>query len=71
MDFEYSPKVKDLQKRVSAFMDEYVYPNEETYNAQLNQGDRWRIPPIMEELKVKARQAGSAIHVMLYPDYPI
>ena len=58
MDFEYSPKVKDLQKRVSDFMDEYIYPNEETYEAQLNEGDRWQIPPVMEELKVKARQAG-------------
>lgn len=59
MDFDYSPKVQDLQKRVSSFMDEYVYPNEETYYNQLNsQGDRWQIPPIMEELKSKAKAAG-------------
>jgi acyl-CoA dehydrogenase len=59
MDFDYSPKVKALQKRVQEFMDAYVYPNEETYYNQLNsQGDRWQIPPIMEELKGKAKTAG-------------
>lgn len=59
MDFEYSPKVKALQKRLQEFMDAYIYPNEETYYNQLNsQGDRWQIPPIMEELKAKAKSAG-------------
>ncbi|MBI3246919.1 MAG: acyl-CoA dehydrogenase family protein [Deltaproteobacteria bacterium] len=59
MDFDYSSKVKELQKRVQSFMAEYVYPNEETYHHQLNsQGDRWQIPPIMEELKAKAKTAG-------------
>jgi acyl-CoA dehydrogenase len=59
MDFDHSPKVKTLQKRVQDFMDEYIYPHEETYVTQLNtQGDRWQIPPIMEELKAKAKVAG-------------
>lgn len=59
MYFEYTDKVKDLQKRVSDFMEEHVYPNEQTYEDQLNEGDsRWVIPPIIEELKVKAREAG-------------
>lgn len=59
MEFDYSPKVKELQKRVQSFMDEHVYPNEETYYTQLGQqGDRWQIPPIMEELKAKAKKAG-------------
>ncbi len=59
MDFDYSPKVKALQKRLQEFMDAYVYPNEETYYNQVNsQGDRWQIPPIMEELKAKAKSAG-------------
>lgn len=59
MDFDYSPKVKALQKRLQEFMDAYIYPNEETYHNQLNsQGDRWQIPPIMEELKAKAKSAG-------------
>jgi acyl-CoA dehydrogenase len=59
MDFEHSAKVKALQKRVQDFMDEYIYPHEETYVTQLNtQGDRWQIPPVMEELKAKAKMAG-------------
>jgi acyl-CoA dehydrogenase len=59
MDFDYSPKVKELQKRVQNFMEDYVYPNEEVYYNQLNsQGDRWQIPPVMEELKAKAKTAG-------------
>lgn len=59
MDFEVSDKVKALQKRVTDFMEQYVYPNEKTYEEQLNQaGSRWSIPPIMEELKDKARAEG-------------
>jgi acyl-CoA dehydrogenase len=58
MDFAYSDKVRALQKRLQAFMDEHIYPNEDTYVAQLNQGDRWQIPPVMEQLKARARQAG-------------
>ena len=59
MDFDYSPKVKELQKRVQNFMEDYIYPNEEVYYNQLNsQGDRWQIPPVMEELKAKAKTAG-------------
>lgn len=59
MDFDFSPKVKDLQKRVQQFMDDHVYPNEEMYHHQVDtQGDRWQIPPIMEEMKEKAKKAG-------------
>src|SRR5258707_7980332 len=58
MMFEHSPKVKDLQNRLAAFMDEFIYPNEKTYHDQCQAGERWRIPPIMEELKVKGKRAG-------------
>jgi hypothetical protein len=38
------------------FMDEHVYPNEKTYREQLNAAEsRWTVPPIMEELKEKAK----------------
>jgi acyl-CoA dehydrogenase len=57
VDFEYSPKVKELQARVGAFMDAHVFPNEKTYGEQLA-GNRWSQPPIMEELKRKARAEG-------------
>jgi acyl-CoA dehydrogenase len=59
MDFEYSDKVKALQSRVSAFMDEHIYPNEKTFWDQLNNGkDRWAPIQIIEDLKPKAKAAG-------------
>ncbi len=59
MDFEYSQKTKDILVRLNAFMDEHVYPNEHLYHQQLDEGEsRWQIPPILEELKAKARAAG-------------
>src|SRR5262245_30339952 len=58
MLFEHSAKVKALQARLTAFMDELVYPHEQTYAEQLTSLGRWRIPPVMEELKAKARAAG-------------
>src|SRR5262245_29866961 len=62
MDFDYSDKVKQLQARLGAFMDEVVYPNERTYREQhraFGAGEgRWQIPPIMEEMKRRAREAG-------------
>lgn len=60
MDFSHSDKVKELIARVSAFMDEHVYPNEKTYADQMTAfgADRWQVPQIIEDLKVKAREAG-------------
>ncbi|MBT8078920.1 MAG: acyl-CoA dehydrogenase family protein [Gammaproteobacteria bacterium] len=59
MDFDYSPKVQELRARVGGFMDEHVFPNEAAYFAEVDGGDtRWSIPPLMEDLKDKARQAG-------------
>ncbi|MCK9381590.1 MAG: acyl-CoA dehydrogenase family protein [Sulfuritalea sp.] len=62
MDFEYSPKVKDLQKRVNAFMDQHIYPNEDVFHAEVEanraKGNPWVPTVIMEQLKEKARAAG-------------
>jgi acyl-CoA dehydrogenase len=55
MFFDISDRAKDLQQRLRAFMDTYVYPNEEEYYRQLNEGDRWKIIPLVEELKEKAK----------------
>ncbi|HIB57153.1 MAG: acyl-CoA dehydrogenase family protein [Alphaproteobacteria bacterium] len=56
MNFEFPTKVKDLQARVTGFMEGNVYPNEKVYEQQLDEGEtRWQIPPIMEELKAKAK----------------
>src|SRR5262245_65681292 len=58
MDFEYSQRTKDLQKKLLAFMDEHIYPNEEKYYAHTNGPKRWEPVPIIEELKPKAKAAG-------------
>jgi acyl-CoA dehydrogenase len=58
MDFDFTPKVKDLQKRITAFMEEHVYPNESKYQEHCEGPDRWQPVPIIEELKPKARAAG-------------
>src|SRR5438132_12157223 len=58
MDFEYSDKIKGLQKKLLAFMDEYSYPNEATFYKQIEEGDRWQPTAVIEELKPKARAAG-------------
>jgi acyl-CoA dehydrogenase len=58
MDFAYSDKVKALQQKLQAFMEENIYPNEKTFHHQVNEGDRWQVPAIMLELKAKARGAG-------------
>jgi acyl-CoA dehydrogenase len=58
MNFEYSDKVRDLERRLRAFMDEYIYPNEATFRRQIADGDRWQPTEIVETLKPKARAAG-------------
>jgi acyl-CoA dehydrogenase len=59
MDFDFSPRVSELSQRVAAFMAEHIYPNEAAYFEYLDQGDsRWVIPPVMEEIKARAREAG-------------
>jgi len=58
MDFAYSEKVQKLQARLSAFMEQHIYPNEKTFHAQVAEGDRWQPTRIVEELKKRAREAG-------------
>ena len=58
MDFAFSEKVQKLQARLTAFMDQYVYPNEETFQREVAEGDRWQPTRIVEELKQKAREQG-------------
>jgi len=55
--FEPSPKSRDLRERLLAFFDRHIYPNEALYHEQIDR-QRWQVPAIVEELKVKARAAG-------------
>jgi acyl-CoA dehydrogenase len=57
MDFSFSSKVKDLQRRLQVFMDEHIYPNEQRYYDEIER-NRWSPPAVIEELKPKARAAG-------------
>ena len=57
--FEFSAASIEIQARLTAFMDEHIYPNEHTYAEQLSAaGNRFAYLPLMEELKVRAREAG-------------
>ena len=59
MSFDDSPRVSQLRRLLLDFMDEFIYPHERTYQEQLRSAaDRWQTLPIMEELKLKARQRG-------------
>lgn len=57
--FEVSERAKDFQKRITEFMEQYIYPNEKVYEEQINEYDRFsEVPPIIEELKAKAKEQG-------------
>ena len=59
MNFEHSAKVKDLQEKLIDFMQSNIYPNEGNYFDYIEKSkSRWVVPPIMEELKDKAKIAG-------------
>jgi acyl-CoA dehydrogenase len=63
MDFDYSPRCKDLQTRLLAFMDEHIYPNEQAFKQEVDRngaekGNRWVPTELVERLKPLARQQG-------------
>jgi acyl-CoA dehydrogenase len=57
MYFELSPKATELKQRLSAFMEEHIYPNEQRYYDEI-QRQRWSPTQVIEDLKSKARAAG-------------
>jgi acyl-CoA dehydrogenase len=62
MDFDYSPKTKELQARLTQFMDEHIYPAEKAYAQEMAAntaaGNRWQPLKTIENLKPKAQAAG-------------
>jgi len=62
MNFDYTPKVKEMLTRLNAFMDEHIYPNESRFFAEIAanraKGNAWIPTTLIEELKPKAREAG-------------
>jgi len=54
-----SPRTQDLAARITAFMEEHVYPAEPVFERQLETAaDRWSELPVMTELKAKAKVTG-------------
>jgi acyl-CoA dehydrogenase len=56
--FQVSARAREIYQNLHAFMDSHVYPNEKLFQEQINQGERWRPVPLMEDLKAKARSEG-------------
>jgi acyl-CoA dehydrogenase len=67
MDFEPSQRCSEFKERLTAFMDEHVYPAEEVYERERSEsGDPHHHPQVMEQLKAQAREAG--LWNMFLPD---
>ena len=58
MSYDPSPKVQALQQRLMAFMEEHIYPNEQRHAEEAENLGPWKVHPVIEELKPKAREAG-------------
>ena len=58
MTFEASPKAQGIREQLLAFMDEHIYPNEERHMQEAEELGPWKVLPVIEELKPKARAAG-------------
>ena len=62
MDFDHSPKVQELQQRLTSFMEAHVYPAEARFESEMAAhraaGNAWQPAAVMEELKAKAKAAG-------------
>jgi alkylation response protein AidB-like acyl-CoA dehydrogenase len=59
MNLQPDDKTQQLLKKLNAFMSEHIYPNEEEMHRQHDSlPDRWMVPPLLDELKKRARAAG-------------
>jgi acyl-CoA dehydrogenase len=62
MDFSHSDKVRELQERIQAFMDAYIYPAEKPYHDELERnrraGNPWQVTQVVEDLKHRAKAEG-------------
>jgi acyl-CoA dehydrogenase len=59
MEFQFSARTRQYMDHVTEFLDKHIYPSEQVYQDQLAKGaTRWQVPPILDELKAKARERG-------------
>jgi acyl-CoA dehydrogenase len=68
MNFDYTPRMQEYRERVSAFMDQHIYPNENRFHEEVEAGDRWQPTKIVDELKPIARAEG--LWNLFLPDSP-
>lgn len=70
LPFQFDPNTADLLDRLTSFMQDHVYPAEQQYREALETGDdRWQIPPVMEKMKRRARDAG--LWNLFMPDHEL
>jgi acyl-CoA dehydrogenase len=69
VDFSYSPRTRELLQKLRAFRDQHIIPNEDVVSAQVNQGERWAVVPVIEELKALAREQGLWNLFLPEPEY--
>jgi len=59
MDFNFTPRTRELMDKLQAFMDKHIYPNEDRYRKEHHDAkDPWQPIPVIEELKPVAKAAG-------------
>jgi acyl-CoA dehydrogenase len=58
MDFVYSDRTNMYLEKLGAFFDAHIYPNEHVWEEQAASGEKWKVLPLVEDLKAKARAAG-------------
>jgi alkylation response protein AidB-like acyl-CoA dehydrogenase len=58
MDFTLSERETYFRDRVKAFIDAEIAPRNHEYHEQSHTGDRWKVIPVIEEVKQKAKAAG-------------
>jgi acyl-CoA dehydrogenase len=70
VEFAYSPKVEEYRQRLTAFMDEHVYPSEQVFAEQVAKlADPWERPPVIEQLKAEARARGLWNLFLPHPEF--
>src|SRR3989442_1277179 len=68
MPFDPSPKVRDLQRRLAAFMEEHIYPNEKRHVEEAEALGPWKVLPVIEELKPKAQAQAQGLWNLFLPE---
>ena len=58
MDFTLSERESYFRDRVRTFIDQNIRPRQAEFDEQHHEGDRWKVIPVIEEMKHKAKEAG-------------